>query len=78
MDRAGSESAPDAVTRANADAGRARLADRPGRVGLTSRRCAIMAARMRPDIVSTLVLAVVPSLAFPLLAGWLVKVFYQE
>ncbi|HEY2996049.1 MAG TPA: hypothetical protein VGM22_24800 [Methylomirabilota bacterium] len=54
---------------------------------------------MRPDIVSTLVLAVValvlavvastkdpglplvrvvPSLAFPVLAGWLVKVFYQE
>jgi len=56
---------------------------------------------MRPDVVSTLVLAVVavvlgvlayvkdpglrfvlvgvvPSLAFPVLAGWLVKVFYQE
>jgi hypothetical protein len=33
-----------------------------------------MAARMRPDIVSTLM----PSLAFPILAGWLVKVFYQE
>ena len=37
-----------------------------------------MAARMRPDIVSTLVLAVVPGLAFPILAGWLAKVFYQE
>jgi len=37
-----------------------------------------MAARMRPDIVSTPVLAVVPGLAFPVLAGRLVKVFYQE
>jgi len=41
-----------------------------------------MAAPMRPDM-STLVLAVVafrdPGLPwFPVLAGWLVKVFYQD
>jgi hypothetical protein len=36
-----------------------------------------MAARMRPDI-STHLLAVVAVREFPVLAGWLVKVLYQE